>query len=87
MNLDKSVIRLDVLVDSVKNTASAQIQHIAFLLIASLAGITPELVLHSIMPIFTSMGASVLRRHDEYSAYVVKQVGRIHRDQNKVFSK
>ncbi len=34
----------------------------------------PELVLHSIMPIFTFMGASVLRQGDEYSAYVIDQV-------------
>lgn len=46
----------------------------ALLLVSALAKVTPELILHSIMPVFTFMGANVLRQDDEYSAYVVKQV-------------
>ena len=47
----------------------------ALLLVSALAKVTPDLILHSIMPVFTFMGANVLRQDDEYSAYVVKQVG------------
>ena len=50
-----------------------QVQNAALLLIASLADTAPELVLHSVMPIFTFMGSSVLRQNDEYSAHVISQ--------------
>ncbi len=46
----------------------------ALLLVSALAAVVPELILHSVMPIFTFMGADVLHRDDDFSAYVVKQV-------------
>lgn len=60
--------------ECIRTTANPQVQKGALLLVASLATVTPELVLHSIMPIFTFMGASVLRQGDKYSAYVIDQV-------------
>lgn len=71
--LDKSAIRADLLVDCVQKTASPQVQNAALLLVAKLAETAPELVLHSVMPIFTFMGNSVLRQNDEYSAHVINQ--------------
>jgi U3 small nucleolar RNA-associated protein 10 len=71
--LDRSAVRADLLVDCVQKSASPQVQNAALLLIASLADAAPELVLHSVMPIFTFMGSSVLRQNDEYSAHVIKQ--------------
>ncbi|RDW71266.1 hypothetical protein BP6252_07829 [Coleophoma cylindrospora] len=73
MKLDRSTVRADLLVDCVQKTASPQVQNSALLLIASLAATAPELVLHSVMPIFTFMGSSVLRQNDEYSAHVINQ--------------
>ena len=73
MKLDRSAVRADLLVDCVQKTASPQVQNAALLLIASLADTAPELVLHSVMPIFTFMGSSVLRQNDEYSAHVISQ--------------
>ncbi|KAL2074594.1 hypothetical protein VTL71DRAFT_8372 [Oculimacula yallundae] len=73
IKLDHSAIRADLLVDCVQKTASPQVQNAALLLVASLADTTPELVLHSVMPIFTFMGSSVLRQNDEYSAHVISQ--------------
>ena len=49
-------------------------QHTALLLISSLASVAPDLILHSVMPVFTHMGTQVLRQNDEFSAFVVKQV-------------
>lgn len=60
--------------DCVRATANPQVQQTALLLIADLARVAPELILHSIMPIFTFMGSSVLRQDDEYSAYVINRV-------------
>src|SRR5690606_7168867 len=45
----------------------------ALLLVASLARTAPDVVLQSVMPIFTFMGSSVLKQADDYSAHVVNQ--------------
>ncbi|KAE9379300.1 hypothetical protein N431DRAFT_553547 [Stipitochalara longipes BDJ] len=73
LKLERSAIRADLLVDCVQKIASPQVQNAALLLIASLADAAPELVLHSVMPIFTFMGSSVLRQNDEYSAHIISQ--------------
>jgi U3 small nucleolar RNA-associated protein 10 len=73
--IDKSAIRPDVIVESIRTAASAQVQHVALLLISGLATISPESVLHSVMPVFTFMGAGILRQNDDYSVYVVDRVG------------
>jgi U3 small nucleolar RNA-associated protein 10 len=73
VKMDRSAVRADLLVDCVQKTASPQVQNAALLLIASLADTAPELVLHSVMPIFTFIGSSVQRQNDEYSAHVINQ--------------
>ncbi|KAJ5379781.1 U3 small nucleolar RNA-associated protein 10 [Penicillium cataractarum] len=70
---DTSVIRADLVVDCVRTTDSPQVQNAALLLVAGLSVIAPELVLHSVMPIFTFMGSSVLRKDDDYSVAVIDQ--------------
>ena len=71
--IDRSVVRTDVLIDCIRTTSNQQVMNSALLLTAALADIMPDLVLHSVMPIFTFLGANVLRRDDDFSAYVVKQ--------------
>ncbi|KAE8379952.1 U3 small nucleolar RNA-associated protein 10 [Aspergillus bertholletiae] len=70
---DTSVIRADLVVDCVRTTDSPQVQNAALLLVAGLSVIAPELVLHSVMPIFTFMGTSVLKKDDDYSVSVIDQ--------------
>ena len=70
---DTSSIRADLVVDCVRTTESPQVQNAALLLVAGLSVIAPELVLHSVMPIFTFMGSSVLRKDDDYSVSVIDQ--------------
>lgn len=70
---DTSVVRADLVVDCVRTTDSPQVQNAALLLVAGLSVIVPELVLHSVMPIFTFMGSSVLRKDDDYSVSVIDQ--------------
>ncbi|KAF9886855.1 snoRNA-binding rRNA-processing protein utp10 [Aspergillus nanangensis] len=70
---DTKAIRADLVVDCVRTTESPQVQNAALLLVAGLSVIAPELVLHSVMPIFTFMGSSVLRKDDEYSVSVIDQ--------------
>ena len=73
--LDRSEIRPDVIIDCIRTTTNPQVQHIALLLISSLASLAPDMILHSVMPVFTYMGTNVLRQSDKYSAFVVRQVG------------
>ena len=48
--------------------------HQALLLMASLARLAPDSVLHNVMPVFTFMGSNVFHRDDAYSFKVVQQV-------------
>ena len=74
MHIDQSTMKPSIIVESIRATTSTQVQHVALLLISALASITPELVLHSVMPIFTFMSGNILRQSDDYSAYIVTQV-------------
>lgn len=73
LKLNRTAVRADLLVDCVQKTISPQVQNAALLMIASLSEVAPELVLHSVMPIFTFMSSSVLRQNDDYSALVISQ--------------
>ncbi|KIJ18295.1 hypothetical protein PAXINDRAFT_97715, partial [Paxillus involutus ATCC 200175] len=64
-------IRLDVLVELIRVTSNPQTFNEALLLMANLARLTPDSVLHNIMPIFTFMGSNVFHRDDSYSFRVV----------------
>ncbi|CAD6593091.1 MAG: snoRNA-binding rRNA-processing protein utp10 [Alectoria sarmentosa] len=73
LKIDHASVRSDVLIDCIRTTANPQVRNSALLLVSALAMVAPELILHSIMPIFTFMGTNVLRQQDDFSAYVVKQ--------------
>jgi U3 small nucleolar RNA-associated protein 10 len=76
--LDASSIRPDLIVDCIRHSTNAQVQSTALLLISSLSSWQPDTVVHSIMPIFTFMGNTILRQGDEYSAHVTdKTVSRV----------
>ncbi|KAI8959149.1 hypothetical protein F5Y11DRAFT_334046 [Daldinia sp. FL1419] len=63
----------DLLVNCIQKSSSPSVQNTALLLVARLANVAPDLVLNSVMPIFTHMGGSVLRQSDDYSAHVINQ--------------
>ncbi|KAK3703012.1 snoRNA-binding rRNA-processing protein utp10 [Vermiconidia calcicola] len=70
MNIDRSVIRTDLIVDCVRTTTSTRLHNSALLLVSALAAWQPEMVLHSVMPLFTFMGTTTLRQSDDFSAHV-----------------
>ena len=72
-DIDRSVIRADLIVECVRTTSSTQVHNTALLLISVLATWAPELVLHSVMPLFTFMSTTLLRQSDEFSAHVTDQ--------------
>ncbi|BFZ59345.1 snoRNA-binding rRNA-processing protein utp10 [Saitoella coloradoensis] len=71
--LDAKVVRIDTLVNCIRNSVNPQVHNRALLLVSALSDVAPETVLHSVMPIFTFMGANVLRQDDSYSAHVIQQ--------------
>ena len=71
--VDRSVLRADLIVECVRSTQSTQVHNAALLLISSLSSWVPDLVLHSVMPIFTFMSTTVLRQSDDYSAHITDQ--------------
>ncbi|KAL9017319.1 MAG: hypothetical protein Q9185_005350 [Variospora sp. 1 TL-2023] len=73
VKVERNEIRVDVLVDCIRNSTDPQVQHTALLLVSLLASIAPELILHHVMPIFTFMGPTTMKRTDDYSSYVVKR--------------
>ncbi|KAK4196622.1 putative U3 small nucleolar RNA-associated protein 10 [Triangularia verruculosa] len=73
LTIDASAGYGDVLAACVQNTSSTQVTNEALLVVASLARTAPDVVLQSVMPIFTFMGSSVLRQADNYSQSVVKK--------------
>ena len=72
--IEKSEVRADVLVECIRNSSNPQVQQQALLLVSILASIVPELIIHNVMPIFTFMNSSIMKRTDDYSAHIVKQV-------------
>ena len=45
----------------------------ALLLMATMAKLAPDAILHNIMPVFTFMGSNVFHRDDSYSFKVVQK--------------
>jgi hypothetical protein len=72
--VDESVVRVDLLVQCIRISDNPQTHNHALLLMAAIALMYPEKVLQNCMPVFTFMGASVLRQDDNYSFHVIKQV-------------
>ncbi|OCH90866.1 hypothetical protein OBBRIDRAFT_729952 [Obba rivulosa] len=72
-DLSAATIRVDILVELIRASDNPQTFHQALLLVASLARLTPDTVLHNVMPIFTFMGSNVFHRDDTYSFRVVRK--------------
>ncbi|KAJ7079966.1 hypothetical protein B0H15DRAFT_1025307 [Mycena belliarum] len=72
-NLAPSAIRLDILVELIRVADNPQTFNQALLLMATLARLSPDSVLHNVMPVFTFMGSNVFHRDDSYSFKVVQR--------------
>ncbi|CAM9779225.1 unnamed protein product [Lampetra planeri] len=69
--VDEDKFSVELIVRCVRSSRTPQTHHHALLLLGATASIFPEKVLHNIMPIFTFMGASVMRMDDAYSFQVI----------------
>ncbi|KAF6069593.1 small nucleolar RNA-associated protein [Candida albicans] len=70
---DSNSIRADLIVNSIRASPSPQVQNRLLLVISELASLAPEVILHSVMPIFTFMGAHTVRQDDEFSSSALQQ--------------
>lgn len=70
---DSNSVRADLIVNSIRLSPSPQVQNRLLLVIAELASLAPEIILHSVMPIFTFMGAHTVRQDDEFSSSALQQ--------------
>ena len=73
LDVDTSSIRADLVTNCVRPSENPQVQSTALLLSAALASIAPDRILHTIMPIFTFMGNTILSKDDERSIYVTNR--------------
>ncbi|KAF9921975.1 HEAT repeat-containing protein 1 [Linnemannia zychae] len=73
IKIDEGILRVDLVVNCIRATGNPQTHNQALLLMAAIASICPDKVLHNIMPVFTFMGANVLRQDDNYSFHVIQQ--------------
>ncbi|KAJ3254475.1 HEAT repeat-containing protein 1 [Chytriomyces hyalinus] len=71
--VDESLVRIDLIVSCIRVSENPQTHNEALLLMAELAEMFPNTVLLNVIPIFTFMGANILRRDDDYSFHVIQQ--------------
>lgn len=69
--LDEDKFSVELVVQCIRTSDMPQTHHHGLLLLGAAAAIFPEKVLHNIMPIFTFMGANVMRLDDAYSFQVI----------------
>ena len=65
--------RSDLVVDFVLKTPDIHAGHQGILLLSAVARTSPDRVLHSIMPIFTTFNTKLWHQDNEFAAYVVHQ--------------
>ncbi|RUS33557.1 hypothetical protein BC938DRAFT_471117 [Jimgerdemannia flammicorona] len=73
LKIEESILRVDLVVQCIRVTGNPRTHNQSLLLMAAIASLYPERVLHNIMPVFTFMGANVLRQDDNYSFQVIQQ--------------
>ncbi|XP_033875164.3 HEAT repeat-containing protein 1 [Acipenser ruthenus] len=71
--LDEEKFNVELIVQCVRGSDMPQTHHHALLLLGAAAGMFPDKVLHNIMPIFTFMGANIMRLDDTYSFQVINK--------------
>ncbi|XP_062980420.1 HEAT repeat-containing protein 1 isoform X2 [Elgaria multicarinata webbii] len=71
--LDEEKFNVELIVQCIRVSEMPQTHHHALLLLGAAGGMFPAKVLHNIMPIFTFMGANVLRLDNAYSFQVINK--------------
>ncbi|KAH6569665.1 hypothetical protein BASA60_008135 [Batrachochytrium salamandrivorans] len=73
LSINEDFVRIDLVVQCIRITDNPQTHNAALLLLSTIASVAPQSVLINIMPVFTFMGANILRQDDSYSFHVIQQ--------------
>jgi len=73
IQLEERNLRVDLIIQCIRTSENPQTHNYALLLMATIATVYPDPVLSNVMPVFTFMGANVLRQDDNYSFLVIQQ--------------
>ncbi|KAL2917305.1 snoRNA-binding rRNA-processing protein utp10 [Polyrhizophydium stewartii] len=71
--VSEDAVRIDLVVQCIRVTDNPQTHNAALLLLSTVASVAPQSVLINIMPVFTFMGANILRQDDNFSFHVIQQ--------------
>ncbi|XP_029708721.1 HEAT repeat-containing protein 1 homolog [Aedes albopictus] len=69
-----STFKVELIVQCIRATQNPQTHHHALLLLAHVAHLVPDQVLHNMMEIFTFMGSSIVRHDDVYSIQIISKI-------------
>ncbi|XP_033173717.1 HEAT repeat-containing protein 1 homolog [Drosophila mauritiana] len=72
--MPESSFRIELVVQSLRNTRNPQTQQHALLFLTHCAGMYPQQVLHKIVEIFTFVGSTVARHDDAFSLHIIHNV-------------
>jgi U3 small nucleolar RNA-associated protein 10 len=73
LSVDEKWIHVDAIIQCIRVSQNVQCHQSAFLVLADIGALYPELIQKSVMPIFTFMGANILRQDDEYSFKITEK--------------
>lgn len=73
-SLSENAFKVELIVQCIRGTQNPQTHHHALLLLAHVAHLVPEQVLHNMMEIFTFMGSSIVRQDDVYSIQIISKI-------------
>lgn len=68
------ILKVELVIQCIRGTQNPQTHHHALLLLAHLAILCPDRVLHEVVAIFTFIGTSVARYDDNYSFFIMSQI-------------
>jgi hypothetical protein len=71
--IGSELIQIDTLLQCIRVTDNIQSHNLVFSCLSNVARMHAQLVLTSVMPIFTFMGTNVLRQDDDFSFFIIKK--------------
>ncbi|XP_062547268.1 HEAT repeat-containing protein 1 homolog [Armigeres subalbatus] len=72
--IPENSFKVELIVQCIRATQNPQTHHHALLLLAHVAHLVPDQVLHNMMEIFTFMGSSIVRHDDVYSIQIISKI-------------
>lgn len=73
LTIGSELIQIDTLLQCIRVTDNIQSHNLVFSCLSNVACMHPQLVLTSVMPIFTFMGTNVLRQDDDFSFFIIRK--------------